>query len=155
RPPLQPINLFHYDGQQPEAKLAVLRTGAETRSGGGEVGMDNMTVKYQGYAKARPPQPIRIETPGWAGPAQQMEDGSEPQPWHCLPFVEGSTYGLELLYQYDSECHVINDNGNIRFDWDYANEPGGALTGGEFRTFDPRHASKFYLFNTRLDIVPP
>src|SRR5262249_27315849 len=29
------------------------------------------------------------------------------------------------------------------------------VTGGEFRLFDPKHASKFYLFNTRTDIVPP
>src|SRR5262249_35492700 len=42
-----------------------------------------------------------------------------------------------------------------RIEWDYGREPGEPLTGGEFMLFEPLAASKFYLFNTRLDIVPP
>lgn len=117
--------------------------------------MDPIKIKYSAYAKAMPPRPIRVSTSGWGGLNQKMVDGSEPQPWHCLPFVEGSTYGLELVYQYETECHVINDDGAVRFEWDFAAEPGVELTGGEFITFEPQTASKFYLFNTRLDVVPP
>jgi tetratricopeptide (TPR) repeat protein len=118
--------------------------------------VDKITLKYSTYANALPPQPIRVKTTGgWAGLPQKMVDGSEPQPWHCLPFVEGATHGLELVYPYETECHVINDNGDIKFEFDYAKEPGNILTGGEFITFFPKEASKFYLFNTRLDIVPP
>ena len=117
--------------------------------------MDKLSVKYATYAKALAPQPIRVKTPGWGGAAQKMEDGSLPQPWHCLPFVEGSTYGLELLYPYENECHVVNDGGAVRFDWDFAGEPGGGVTGGEFVTFSPKRVPKFYLFNARLDVQPP
>jgi Flp pilus assembly protein TadD len=43
----------------------------------------------------------------------------------------------------------------VRIDWDYASEPGQPLTGFEFRLFSPVRASKYYLFNTRIDIEPP
>jgi Flp pilus assembly protein TadD len=96
-----------------------------------------------------------MEIPGWGGTPDKMEDGNLGQPWHCLPFVEASTYGLELIYPYETECHIVNDNGLVRIDWDYTKEPGGELTGGEFVTFFPKEASKRYLFNTRLDVVAP
>ena len=117
--------------------------------------MEKLDIKYAAYAKALPPQPIKVKKPGWGGTAEKMVDGSEPQPWHCLPFVEASTYGLELVYQYETECQVVNDDGMLRFDWEFSKEPGGVLTGGEFIPFEPKRASKFYIFNTRLDIVPP
>lgn len=118
--------------------------------------MDKLNVKYATYSKALPPQPIKIRTPGWGGTAEKMVDGAQPQPWHCLPFVEGSTYGLELVYPYENECHVINDGGGpLRFEWDYAGEPGGGVTGGEFVAFSPKRAPKFYLFSARIDIQPP
>ncbi|HEV8607374.1 MAG TPA: hypothetical protein VGQ99_18700, partial [Tepidisphaeraceae bacterium] len=117
--------------------------------------MDKLEVKYATYSKAMPPQPIRIKTPGWAGIPDKMEDGSAGQPWHCLPFVEASTYGLELVYQFETECQVVNDNGLIRFDWDFAKEPGGEVTGGEFAAFFPKEASKYYLFTTRIDVQAP
>ena len=117
--------------------------------------MEKVRVQYSSSSKALPPQPIRIKTPGWGGSAEKMETGAQPQPWHCLPFVEASTYGLELLYQYDNPCEVINEGGHVRFEWDYASEPGGDVTGGEFLTFSPKDAPKHYLFNTRLDVVPP
>jgi len=84
-----------------------------------------------------------------------MIDGSEPQPWHCLPFTEGSTYGLELLYPYETECQVVNEDGRVRFDWDFSAEPGGMLTGGEFVTFFPKEASKYYVFHTPLNVQAP
>jgi tetratricopeptide (TPR) repeat protein len=118
--------------------------------------MDKLTAKYSTHARALPPQRIKLEKPGWAGaPDLKMVDGSEPQPWHCLPFVEAATYGLELVYPYETECHVVNDNGDIRFEFDYTKEPGGVLTGGEFITFFPKPPEKFYLFNTRVDIQAP
>jgi Flp pilus assembly protein TadD len=114
-----------------------------------------LDVKYAAYGKAVPPRPIRVRAGTWAGSAQAMADGSQPQPWHCLPFVEGSVYGLELVYPFGTECHVVNDGGAVRFDFDHAREPGGGLTGGEFITFNPKDRPKFYLFNTRLDVQAP
>jgi Flp pilus assembly protein TadD len=117
--------------------------------------MEPITVKYHTYDRAVPPQPIRIKVGGWGGTAEKMQDGAAGQPWHCLPFVEASTYGLELLYPYETECHVVSDQGTVRFEWDYAREPGGGLTGGEFIAFAPKRASRYYLFNARLDLVAP
>ena len=117
--------------------------------------MDKLELKYATFDKSTAPQPIRMKIPGWSGGGDKMEDGSEPQPWHCLPFTEGATYGQELVYPYETECHVINDNGKVRFDWDFSREPQSRLTGGEFVTFFPKEASNFYLFNTGVDLVPP
>ncbi len=83
-----------------------------------------------------------------------MEDGAQGQPWHCLPFVEGSTYGLELVYPYATECHVINENGVVRMEFDFQKEPG-ILTGGEFTFFAHRQTPKYYLFATRIDVQAP
>jgi len=112
-------------------------------------------VTYKTYGKATPPQPIRLANTRWAGAPQKMEDGSEVQPWHCLPFVEGSTHGLELVYPYETECHVVGAGGTVQFEWDFTREPGGGLFGGEFKAFSPRHAARFYSFATWIDIVPP
>jgi tetratricopeptide (TPR) repeat protein len=117
--------------------------------------VESVNIKYMAYARALPPRPIRMAIGDWGGPAEKMADGSNPQPWHCLPFIEGSTYGLELLYPYETPCHVVGADGTIRFDWDYLKEPGGDLTGSEFKAFLPKQASKYYLFNTRLDLQPP
>ena len=116
---------------------------------------DNLHVEYALYSKALPPRAIKLSIPGWAGAPDKMKDGSQPQPWHCLPFVEASTYGLELVYPYDNECHVVNDNGTVRFDWNYAAEENAQLTGGEFMLFEPTETPQFYLFNTRMDVEPP
>jgi hypothetical protein len=107
--------------------------------------MDTWTLHYRTAAKGIPPRPIRLEVPGWAGDAAKPVDGSVAQPWHCNPFVEGSTYGLELIYPFDTECQVINRDGVTQIEWDFARE-GGGVTGGEFVVFAPG----YYLFNTML-----
>jgi tetratricopeptide (TPR) repeat protein len=114
-----------------------------------------MIIKVGAKTDDLPLQAIRITTPGWAGEPVKMEDGAAIQPFHCLPFVEGSTYGLELQYTYETECHVINDNGAPRFEWNSMKEPSGDLKGGEFLFFSPIQNAKYYLFNTKLDILPP
>jgi len=117
--------------------------------------MENLKIKYATYMNASPPMPIKLEIGGWSGTTEKMVTGSNPQPWHCLPFVEGSTYGLEVTYQFETPCDVVNDNGNVRFDWDFAKEPGGVLTGSEFLFFSPVRATKYYLLNTRMDVQTP
>jgi hypothetical protein len=113
--------------------------------------VDPIRLKYRTYGKGLPPRPIRLELAGWAGDNSKMEDGSVPQPWHCNPFVEGTTYGIELVYPYENECQIINDGGNVRIEWDYARERDAGLSGGEFIRFAPKH----YLFNTSLDLQAP
>jgi Flp pilus assembly protein TadD len=113
--------------------------------------VNHFPLKYRTAGKGLPPQPIRLDIPGWAGTAAKMEDGSVPQPWHCNPFVEGSTYGLELIYPYETACHVINDGGAVRIEWDYARERDSGVSGNEFVQFAPNH----YGFNTSLDLQAP
>src|SRR5215218_6700537 len=120
--------------------------------------MEKLVIKYSAPSeRIVPPRRIRVEVPGWAGAAdQRMEDGAEVQPWHCLPFVEGATYGLELVYPHEQECRVINERGKVRFEWDFYSEPeGSGVTGGEFITFFPKDSPGQYLFNTRMDVQAP
>lgn len=119
--------------------------------------MQRFTIKFSTPSdRVPPPQRIRLDVGGWAGAAdQKLEDGSEVQPWHCLPFAEGSTYGLELVYPHENECHVINDDGAVRFEWDFYSEPPGTVSGGEFLLFSPRDAPGQYMFNTRIDLQAP
>ena len=117
--------------------------------------MEKLTIKYRLSGKAMPPRPITMKLPGWAGsPDLRMENGSQPQPWHCKPFTDASTYGLELLYQYETECHVINDNGTARIEWDYMKEPGGGVVPTEFSFTVPR-PPQFFSFATSIDIQAP
>src|SRR3954447_16435738 len=117
--------------------------------------MDQLKIKYSVFPGVLPPRPIRLEIGGWSGADEKMVDGSNPQPWHCLPFVEGATHWVELIYPYETPCDVVNDQGAVRFDWNYAGEPGGALTGAEFILFAPVKAAKYYMFNTRVDLQAP
>ena len=84
--------------------------------------MEIIKIKYRSWFKGGVPKQIKLDIPGWAGNPNSHSNGSEPQPWHCPPFVEGSTYGIELCYPFDTECHVRNINGSIIFDGDFEEE---------------------------------
>ncbi len=115
--------------------------------------MSKLQIKYRLENKALPPRPIKVEVPGWGGSADfKKVNGSQPQPWHCPLHVEGCTHGVELLYQYDNECHVINDRGNIRILWDRAAE---GLTGPSEFTLSVPPPSVHFLFATGLDLQAP
>jgi hypothetical protein len=116
--------------------------------------MDKFSIKYRTSGKALPPKPIRIKIPGWSGQPVKRKNGSEPQPWHCPPFVDAATYGLELIYPYDNECHIVNDGGKFRVEWNYPAETGIQLTGHEFDFFFP-HPPTFYFFTTGIDLQAP
>jgi len=116
--------------------------------------MERFEVKYRMAGKGSPPQPIRMKIGGWSGANAEKANGSEPQPWHCPPFIEASTYGFELAYPYETQCDVVHAGGDIRFDWDYAKEPGASLSGGEFGIFFPK-PSRFYFFQTAIDVAAP
>ena len=79
-------------------------------------------VKYRYWHQGKPPKPIRLQIPGWSGIDNQHTNGSKAQPWHCQPFVDGSTYGLELCYPFDTECHVQVRDGKLEFIGDFEEE---------------------------------
>jgi hypothetical protein len=106
-------------------------------------------VQWRAWYKGMPPQPIKLQIPGWAGLAVGHGDGAAAQPWHCPPFVDGSVYGLELIYPFDSECYVCLRNGKIHFDGDFTQETSAFLNGPPFKEFAPHH----YGFTSSLDLL--
>lgn len=116
--------------------------------------MQTLKIKWRNWFKGIPPRPIKLEIPGWAGEKSNHGDGDKPQPWFCPPFVEGATYGLELLYPFDTECHVKIVNGKLFFECDFSEEnkdcPYVELP--PFSNFAPGH----FGMTSSLDIeVPP
>jgi len=98
--------------------------------------MEELIVKYRSIDGRPAPQPVRLQIPGWAGKDKQHGDGAEAQPWHCPPFVEGSTYGNELIYPYKSECRVRRIGGRVVFDGDFSDEGWMIGESGEYVTGD-------------------
>ena len=116
------------------------------------VAMEKIIVKYRSWYKGVPPKPIKLTIPGWAGDSHDHTDGARPQPWHCPPFVEGSTYGLELLYPFDTECEVSIKEGKLVFagDWEQESKEAGIKL-PPFMSFAPGH----FGFTSSLDIQAP
>jgi hypothetical protein len=92
------------------------------------------------------PRPTKLEIPGWAG-EKTSGDGAKPQPWHCMPWVEASIYGIELVFPWE-EFRISTKNNKLIVE---GNEP--RLEGHiPFKAFAPGH----YGFGSGLDIqVPP
>jgi hypothetical protein len=117
--------------------------------------MPKLEVKYRLEGKALPPRPIKVAIGDWGGAAQRRKvHGSRPEAWHCPAFTDACIHGFELLYQYETELHVVNENGKVEFRWSLEKEPGDAD--------DPRNSFQLshppatdYLFLTSLDIQAP
>ena len=110
-----------------------------------------LQLRYRSAYGAPPPRRIRLEVPGWAGFSTAHGDGAPAQPWHCRPFVEGATCGLELLYPYHSECRVQVVGGALRFEGALAEEMAAAGLPHPFGAFAAGH----YGMATALDLLPP
>ena len=126
--------------------------------------MDEIKVKYRTWYRGEPPRPIKLQIPGWAGTDRNHSDGAVPQPWHCPPFVDASTYAHELLYPYKSECRVKRTGGQILFEGDFStedwmiNEAGSNMTGDEPKRTSPpmmSFAPGHYGMSSSLDMEPP
>jgi hypothetical protein len=113
--------------------------------------MNQIEILWRTTYKGLRPRPIKLQIPGWAGHDLNHGDGATPQPWHCPPFVDGSTYGLELLYPFDAECSVSIRNGVLHFDVDFAEEIHPSMKGPPFKEFAPNH----YGFTSSLDLLVP
>ncbi len=114
--------------------------------------MQEIEIRYRTWYRGWPPQPIKLKIPGWSGCDHNHKSGAIPQPWHCPPFVEGSTYGLELIYPFDCEMKVTTVDGKINFDGDFSSEaPNVGIKWPPFDVFAPGH----YGYTSALDIIPP
>ena len=109
-------------------------------------------VKYRLHGDRPAPRPIKLTVPGWAGAREPRANGSHEQPWHCAPFAESATYGLELLYPFDEELRVTSENGLVRLDADWGEPADPDLMWPPFRTF----GEDYYSYQISLDLqVPP
>lgn len=115
--------------------------------------MEKLEVKYRSWYKGVAPKLIKLEVPGWAGKKCKHIDGDEPQPWFCPPFIEGATYGLELIYPFESDCYVTMDNGKINFKGDFYQEKIDQpnVNFPPFMAFSPGH----FGMTSSLDIEVP
>ncbi len=100
-------------------------------------------VKYRSNNPKMQPRRTRLSVPGWAGEPEKRADGSHEHPWHCIPFSEAATAGIELFYPYDEELHVSAPDGGIMF-------AGGPQGSGPppFRSF----GKNYYTFQSLIDL---
>jgi len=112
-----------------------------------------LKVLYRNYGSSIGPRKIKIEIPGFAGESNDHTNGSKAQPFHCLPFVDASTYALELIYHFDTTTIVKNVGGKIIFDGDWSKEKLNV----KYSTIPPfgLFAEGHYGFTSSLDIQPP
>ena len=105
-------------------------------------------VKFRLVEPRIAPRRTKLEVPGWAGEAQPRKDGSHEQPWHCMPFIEGAQYGIELFYPYDNELRVTKRGGQVVLEGDFGPDPGTGVHWPPFRTF----GEGYYTYQLLLDL---
>lgn len=102
-------------------------------------------IKYRAWKKGFPPQVTKLEIPGWSG-EKNYDYG---QPWHCKPFTASATYGLELLYPFDTEVSVTCEDGICQFHYkDDSEWKAMGLDSLPFKHFTKNH----FGFTSSLDI---
>lgn len=109
------------------------------------------SIKYRLFEPRLRPRRTKVEVPGWGGQREPRADGSHEQPWHCLPFVEGAQYGIELFYPFDNELHVTKRNGRVILDGDFGPDPGTGIQWPPFRDF----GEEYYTYQLLLDLKVP
>lgn len=92
-------------------------------------------------------QRTRVAVPGWGGLQESRADGSHEQPWHCIPFSEASTAGIEILYPYDEELHVTFTGGDFRFAKLSGNPIQNSPESPPFRSF----GTNYYTYRSSMD----
>lgn len=110
-----------------------------------------LELRWRSSFGAPPPRRIRLEIPGWSGQAVRPTDGATAQPWHCHPFVEGATHGLELVYPYESETRVRVEDGRLHFEGGLNEEMKARGLSNPFGVFARGH----FGMDTMLDLLPP
>jgi hypothetical protein len=104
-------------------------------------------IKYRFHDPRLTARRTRVAVPGWGGAQESRADGSHEQPWHCIPFSEAATAGIEIFYPYDEELHVTFTDGVFRF----ANLSGDPiqdnLESPPFRSF----GADYYTYQSSMD----
>jgi hypothetical protein len=108
------------------------------------------TVKYRLFEPRLNPRRTKIEVPGWAGTPEPRRDGSHEYAWHCLPFVEGAQYGIELFYPFDPELHVTKRDGRVVLAADWGPDPQTGIYWPPFRPFGEDYYSCQLLLDLKV-----
>ena len=106
------------------------------------------TVKYRYYNPRLAPRRTRMEVPGWSGQPAPRRDGSHEYAWHCMPFVEGAQYGIEVFYPYDNELRVTKRDGQVVLESDWGPDPGTGIQWPPFRPF----GEEYYTYQLLMDL---
>ena len=110
-----------------------------------------MLVTYRLIEPRLAPRRTRLQVPGWGGEKQPRADGTHEQPWHCMPFVEGAQYGVELFYPYDFEVVVTRRAGGVWFEGDFGRPPRDGIEWPPFRPFGPGYYTYQLLLDLKVD----
>jgi hypothetical protein len=110
-----------------------------------------ITVKYRHYQPRLAPRRTKVEVPGWGGTKAPRQDGAHEQGWHCLPFVEGAQYGIEIFYPHEHEVRVTHGAAGFSFDGEFGPPPSPGLQWPPFRSF----GAGFYTYQLLLDLKVP
>jgi hypothetical protein len=108
-------------------------------------------IPYRYFEPRLAPRRTKIEVPGWAGKAEPRKDGSHEYGWHCMPFVEGAQYGIELFYPFEQELRITQENGQVVLTCDWGPNPHAGVNWPPFRTF----GEDFYSYQILLDLKVP
>lgn len=95
-------------------------------------------IQYRTWLHGAPPKRIKLDVGGWAGD----NTWKVPQGWHCKPYADANTYGLELIYPWKTTCTVsCNDKGICSFEGDFTAEKPEYLGNdwSPFAAFAPYH----------------
>jgi len=76
-------------------------------------------IRYRNWLHGIPPKRVKLDIDGWAG----ENTWKIPQPWHCKPYADANTYGLELVYSWQTTCTVTCDEkGHCTFEGNFSQE---------------------------------
>ncbi|MBV9828166.1 MAG: hypothetical protein JO001_21235 [Alphaproteobacteria bacterium] len=106
------------------------------------------TIKYRLFEPRLAPRRTKMEVPGWSGKPEPRRDGSHEYGWHCMPFVEGAQYGIELFYPYENELRVTRRDGHVILEGDFGPAPQAGVNWPPFRSF----GEGFYTYQLLLDL---
>lgn len=104
-------------------------------------------VKYRLYEPKLSPRRTKLSVPGWAGEPEPRADGSHEHPWHCIPFTEAATSGIELFYPFDTELLVTSESGRLAFNGSFE-LPQDGPEDPPFRSF----GTDYYTYQILIDL---
>ena len=82
---------------------------------------------------------------------EPRQDGSHEYGWHCMPFVEGAQYGIEVFYPFDNELRVTKRSGHVVLEGDFGPDPETGINWPPFRSF----GEGYYTYQLLLDLEVP